>query len=168
MAAQTLTLLDKRLLELAAQGASPEEMALDTGLPGGAQEAYTRVAGILKQRDVWGEIQQRQLLLHSAFAIKGQLERWLDSSPNFSKDQVTAYLQTLRLLSDILERHTNATKDQMDKVVDAHKMFLIGMVEKLSQVALDNLHAKHPDIDLVEIDGVFQEAISKERLNVGG
>lgn len=164
MAAQTLTLLDKRLLDLAAQGASPEEMAEDTGLPGGAQEAYQRVTGILRQRSIWNEVEQRQLLLHSAYALKAQLEKWIVDQGRYTKDQVTSYIQTLKLLSEVLEKHTKATENQVEAMVDGHKAYMIGLVEKLSVAAIDALHKEHPELTASDIDAAFQEAMSKERV----
>lgn len=162
--AETLSLLEKRLLTLAAQGASPEEMANDTGLD--AQAAYQKVSDILRRRNVWDEIQQRQLLLHSAFDMKAQLERWIEQGNRFDKDQVTAYLRNLKLLAEILDQHAKATAGQVDKVVDAHKVYMIGLVEKLSLEVVNELHARHPDIEMDEIDGVFQEVLTGERLKV--
>lgn len=164
--AETLTLLDKRLLSLAATGASPEEIGKDTGLE--PEVAYQRVSALLAQRTAWSDLQQRQLLLHSAYDVKLRLERWIENSPGFDKDQITAYLRNLQLLSDLLERHMKATEGQMAQVVDSHKVYLVGLVEKITGAVVNELHTAHPDIEMEEIDGVFQQVLSEERLKIAG
>ena len=67
-----LSLLDKHYLDRAAQGWSPTEIAKDTGTE--PEHVYARVSELLKSRTVWSEIQQRQLLMHSIFALKERLE----------------------------------------------------------------------------------------------
>lgn len=90
-----LSLLDKHLLDRAAQGWSPAEIAQDTGWE--PEKVYARVSELLKSRSVWDDLQQRQLLMHSVFVLKGRLEEWLGAE-HFDKDKVSTYLSTLRLI----------------------------------------------------------------------
>lgn len=159
----SLDLRDRHLLDRAASGWSPEEIAADTGME--AIEVYSRVSALLDSKDVWGEVRQRQLLLHSVYALKAKLEHWLDDEV-FDKDKVTSYLQTLRLISDTLERNTKATEGQVEAVIEAHKLFMLGMIQRLSVAVMDRVHEKHPTVEMEEIDGIFTEIIASERGNV--
>lgn len=155
-----LSLLDKHLLDRAAQGWSPAEIAQDTGLE--AETAYARVTELLKQRDIWSEIQSRQLLMHSVFVLKARLEEWL-SAEYFDKDKVNTYLSTLRLVSEALEKNAKVTDGQVEAVVSAHKQYMLGMLRRLSVAAVDQLHVRYPQIGIAEIDGIFTEVLAKER-----
>jgi hypothetical protein len=155
-----LSLLDRHYLDRAAQGWSPAEIAQDTGTE--PDRVYARITALLKERTIWSEIQQRQLLLHSVFSLKGRLEEWLDSD-NFDKDRVNTYLSTLRLISEALEKNAKTTEGQVAAIVTAHKQYMLGMIHKLSIAAVDELHNRHPEITMSEIDGIFTEVISLER-----
>ena len=155
-----IDLRDRHILDKAASGWSPEEIARDTGMD--AMVVYTRISELLKSKSVWDEMQQRQLLLHSVYSLKSKLETWLEDA-HFDKDKVTSYLQTLRLISDTLERNTKATEGQMEAVVEAHKIFLLGMLQRLSVSVVDRIHDRYPLIEMEEIDGIFTEVISQER-----
>ena len=159
----SLDLRDKHLLDRAASGWSPEEIAADTGMEPLA--VYSKVSSLLASRDLWSEIQKRQLLLHSVYTLKSKLENWLDDEI-FDKDKVASYLQTLRLIGDTLERNTKATEGQVEAVVEAHKGFMLGMLQRLSVAVVDRVHEKYPTIEMEEIDGIFTEVISAERANV--
>ena len=161
--ASVLALQDKHLLDRAALGWSPAEIAADTGME--PIDAYNKVTALLQSRDLWDEIQKRQLLLHSVYTLKSKLENWLDDEI-FDKDKVASYLQTLRLIGDTLERNTKATEGQVEAVVEAHKGFMLGMLQRLSVAVVDRVHEKYPTIEMEEIDGIFTEVISAERANV--
>src|SRR5690625_2580602 len=81
---------DKQLLDLAASNATPNEMEAATGIP--AAQAVSRVKALLQSRDIWSELERRQLLLHDLYNLKNKL---VDESDN---DVVT--LQAIRLLSE--------------------------------------------------------------------
>ena len=158
--AQGLSLLDKHYLDRAAQGWSPAEIAKDTGTE--PEHVYARVSMLLRSRDAWTEIQQRQLLMHSIFSLKERLEDWLNSD-NFDKDRVSTYLSTLRLISEALEKNAKLTDGQVEAVVTAHKQYMLGMLHRLSVAVVDELHIQHPQIDASVVDGIFTEVLAKER-----
>lgn len=56
-----VNVLDELLLRLAASGASGEEMERQTGI--GAAQAVVHVKRMLQNRDIWTELERRQLLL---------------------------------------------------------------------------------------------------------
>ena len=57
-----LTLADDRLLKLAANGKSPNEIAIETGMA--PEKAVIRIREILNSRSLWSAAEQEQLLLH--------------------------------------------------------------------------------------------------------
>ena len=70
------------------------------------------------------------------------------------------------MIGDTLERNTKATEGQVEAVVEAHKGFMLGMLQRLSVAVVDRVHEKYPTIEMEEIDGIFTEVISAERANV--
>jgi hypothetical protein len=155
-----LSLIDKHLLDRAALGWSPAEIAQDTGLE--PEAVYARISELLRQRDLWDEVQSRKLLMHSVFVLKGRLEEWL-ASETFDKDKVNTYLSTLRLVSEALEKNAKITEGQVEAVVSAHKQYMLGILHRLSVAVVDELHVRYPAITMSEVDGVFTEVLAKER-----
>ncbi len=57
-----ISLLDETLIRAAASGKSGEEMEALTGIP--AAQAILHVKQLLSRRDIWSEVERRQLLFH--------------------------------------------------------------------------------------------------------
>lgn len=109
-----LSLQDRRLIDLAANGASPEEIENSLGIP--AAEAVVRVREILRSRDVWDEVERRQLLLHSAHKLKAKIEEGLDLD---SPDHVRTYLATLKMVGEMLDKSGRLTDEELERVTRA-------------------------------------------------
>lgn len=125
---------DKQLLDLAASNATPKEMENATGLP--AAQAVNRVKTLLASRDVWSELERRQLILHDLYNVKNKL---LEESSN---DAVT--LQAIRLLNETLDKQSEITKEEMERVSDiqARKMLdMIGTAFKYMEDAFPELES---------------------------
>ncbi len=109
---------DKQLLDLAAGNATPNEMEAATGIP--AAQAVTRVKTLLQSRDVWSELERRQLLLHDLYNLKNRL---IDEA----SDDKTA-LRAISLLSDSLDKQYALTKEEMEQVSEVHARKMLDMI----------------------------------------
>ena len=77
MPSQELTLKDHQLLQLAANGKSPIEIAEETGI---APEAVAlRIRELLSSRDIWNDLEREKLLIHSIYELKTRLEKNIDT-----------------------------------------------------------------------------------------
>lgn len=152
----TQSIKDKTLLKLASQGKSPAEIAAETG--GDPSAVYARVTELLSQRDVWSELQQRQLLLHSAYKLKEKVDGWLDSD-EFNHDGVSSYLRTLRTIGEILDSQSKITDKDLATVKDANVQYMLRMISAGFDAIKNHLAYNHPEVDIEELDGLFREAL---------
>lgn len=152
----TQSIKDKTLLKLAAQGKSPAEIAAETGRD--AAEVYARVSELLAQRDIWSELQQRQLLLQSAYKLKEKVDGWLDSD-EFDHDGVSSYLRTLRTIGEILDSQSKITDKDLATVKDANVQYMLRLISAGFDAIKNHLAYNHPEVDIEELDALFREAL---------
>lgn len=154
-----MPLKDRALLDYASNGYSPEEIAKATG--GTAEEVYARISELLKSRDVWSEIQQRQLLLHSASKLKERMEQWMDDE-EYDRDKVNSYVKILKQVSDTLDRQSKITDQDIEKVGATYQRYMMTMIENTYFQVRELLSLQYPDVDIVEIDETFRDALAIE------
>lgn len=160
MAGKELELIDLRLLQAAANGYSPEEMARKYPSVTAA-EAAVRVKDMLASRDIWDEVEKQQLLLHSAYAVKEKMEALLDDLDLLDDvpKHIDVYVKLLKTMDGILEKRTKLTQAEMEQITQAHARALMNMVQAGYQHARDLLAQEYPMIDLLEIDAAFNEGM---------
>jgi uncharacterized protein (DUF433 family) len=163
MVSRSLTLLDDALLRAAANGKSGEDMA--TIYPVSAAQAIVRVKDLLVSHDPWTYIERKQLLLHSAYGLKEQLEEVL-TNDDFNVKNAEAYLKVLRTVGDILDKQGSISQNELETVTRVQAQALIRLIEAGYDRARDLLAQEYPDIDLQLIDEAFhlgmREASSDE------
>lgn len=152
MASTTLSLRDNMLLEAAANGLSGEEMEVRYGIP--AAEAVVRVREILRARDIWSEIEQKQLLLVDLQKLKSQLA---SNMSRFEEDPAWAsvMLRTLKQIGDILDKQSRITDADLNTVTEAHAKALLNLVVRAFGAAKTALERDYPMVDVQEIEEVF-------------
>lgn len=136
---------DKQLLDLAAGNATPVEMERETGIP--AAQAVNRVKQLLASRDVWSELERRQLLLHDLYNVKNKL------MSEAGDDRTT--LRAISLLSDTLDRQSALTAEEMSRVseVQARKMLdMIGMAFRF-------MEESHPEVADASLRNAFARGL---------
>ena len=111
-----LTLRDTRLLDAASNNLSGLEIEEKFGIP--AAEAISRIRRLLTERDIWTDIERKQLLLHSAFQLKGRIEA---ASVDVSDPkQIDVYLKLLKTVGELLDKLgvklTTLSKAQADYI----------------------------------------------------
>lgn len=164
MPSKELELIDTKLLQAAANGYSPEEMFKKYPSIGSAAAAALRVKEILASRDIWSEQESQQLLLHSAYAVKEQMEGLLDDLDALDDvpKHIDVYVKLLKTMDGILEKRKKITQDEMEKITQSHARALLRMIEAGYQRARDLLAAEYPMVDLLEIDAAFNEGMQRE------
>lgn len=149
-----LSLQDRRLIDLAANGLSPEEIENTTGVPGA--EVVVRIRDILRSRDIWTDLERRQLLLHSAHKLKDKVEGFLQADDPKS---VQAYLNTLKMVSDMLDKQGTISDDEIERVTRAQASKMLKLIEAGYGHARQLLSEEYPNVDTALIDAAFHEGL---------
>lgn len=156
----SLALQDRRLIDLAANGLSPEEIEKQTGVPGA--EVVVRIRDILRSRDIWTDLERRQLLLHSAHKLKDKVEKFLAADDPKS---VQAYLNTLKVVSDMLDKQGAISDDEIERVTRAQAAKMILLIEAGYGRARELLAEEYPNVDTALLDAAFHEGLREAALD---
>jgi hypothetical protein len=148
------SLTDRKIMTLFANGASPEEVEAATYVP--AATALQRARDILASTDIWDEIEQRRLLLHSLKGIKGRVEDEMDFS---DAKVIAAYSNMAKVINEIQTTARAITDDEMDKLARAQASQMIRLIEMSFTHARKLLAEEYPEVDLGRIDTVFYDAL---------
>lgn len=155
MAVSGLSLLDETLISLAASGRSGEEMERRTGIP--AEQAVAHVKGLMRRRDVWSDVEQRQLLLYELNGLKDSLG---DAALRL-KDPESArlLLKTLELIG----RRLDSQKSQLDAEVLRLSEYQQGVLLRAMDAALGfakrELAERYPEVSGEELDALVAEGL---------
>lgn len=152
MSSTGLSLRDARLLELAANGRSAEEMGALLGIK--PAKALIRVKELLQARDIWTDIEQRQLLLSDLYQLKEQMQDQMRHGVD-PKD-AGVLLKTIKTIGDILDRQGKITEEELTKITQTQARALVGLVQAAMGRAEDLLREKYPYVDIGEIHDAFQ------------
>lgn len=158
-----LTLSDEKLLTLAANGRSAEEIGKELGMS--PERALLRVRELLKSRDAWDDIEREKLLLHSIYDLKERLQRNIDVVVSDPK-MLEGYRKTLELLGQTLERRSRINDDDIEKVTRTQGLLLMRLIEAGYSKARQLLAAEYPDVDVTLIDSAFAQGMDEARIEV--
>lgn len=149
---------DMALLAETAKGKSPQEVGDYLGLP--AAQVVLRVKSLLQDRDVYTEIEQRQLFLMDLVSIKNKL---MDQMKSYAdKDNATTALKTIKLMDEILDKQGKISDEQLMKVTTAHANAMVRLISAAFERARDLLAAEYPEVDIKQIEATFNEALKEE------
>lgn len=150
----TLGLKQRRLLEMAANNKTGEEMEAETGVP--AAQAILTVKRMLSDRDVWTEEERKALLLESLYKFKENLEQNLNwADPKILK----LYLDTLTKVGDRLDRAVEISKTQLEQVTEIQARKLLSLYEQATSRARDILGEVYPEGTVEAIDLALQQGL---------
>lgn len=158
MASGALSKRDTKLLEMAANGLSPNEMEAATNIP--AAQCAIQVKNILASRDVWTEVERKQLLLHDLYGLKNQIQQ--QNLTYIDEKQSGALIKTLRAIGDILERQTALSETEINQITEANARAMIRLISAAFERAKELLRSEYPDVDIREIEAAFNAGLSEE------
>lgn len=158
-----LTLSDRKMLEMASNGKTGEEIGAALGISG--ERAVLRIRDILKSRDVWDDVEREKLLLNSIYELKEKLEQKFDRLMEDPKN-IEQYRKTLELLGQTLERRTQLNDSDLEKITAAQGLRLLQLIEAGYNRAKRLLAAEYPDVDLSIIDQAFIAGMDAERVQI--
>ena len=155
---------DKAMLVEARKGKSMQEIGDYLGLP--AAQVTLRIKEILTTRDVFTEIEQRQLYMMDLVEIKSKLMEQMKSYAD--KDNATTALKTIKLMDEILDKQGKISDDQLMKVTTAHAGAMVRLIAAAFERAKDLLAAEYPEVDVKQIEAAFNDALKEEAENYDG
>lgn len=156
---RALNLLDESLIRLAASGKSGEELERSTGIP--AAQAVQHVKNLMNRRDVWTEVEQRQLLLYQLNELKDSL-----TEAAFQlKDPESArlLLKTLELIGKRLDSQKTQLDEQVLKLSQYQQGVLLRAMDAALSFAKKQLQEQYPDLDSKNLDSLVAEGLMQAK-----
>jgi hypothetical protein len=147
------------LLRAAAAGKSGEEIERLTGIP--AAQAVVHVKNLLARRDVWSEVEQRQLLVHELNGLKDSL---LQNAVEF-KDPVSArlLLQTLQELGRRLDSQKSSLDADVLRLSEYQQGVMLRAMDAALNFAKRELRLNYPDVSVDELDALVGEGLLRAK-----
>lgn len=150
------SLLDQELLRCAANHMSPAQMEAELDIP--AAQAAVRVRELLRSTDIWTEVEERRLLLHSMYSLKGRLEQGIDID---NPKSVEAYTKLLDLIGKRLDTVSQITEAELDRVTTVQARKLLQLVMTATDYAQELLAEEYPAAIMDEIEHALQEGLRR-------
>lgn len=162
--ALTGTLLDRRLLEYAANGTSGKEIEQEIGIP--AATALLRIREMLEDsRNAFNEIEQRQLLVLSLKRLKEQVENAGVDDQN--PKHIEAVTKLVLAIDRISTNQTRISEEELNTVTRVQARALLRLVESAYARARTLLADEYGAfIDLDMIDKAFEEGLREEAAQI--
>ena len=159
MARGEVSLLDETLLRAAASGKSGEEIERLTGIP--AAQAIVHVKNLLSRRDVWSEVEQRQLLVHELNGLKDSL---VQNALEF-KDPVSArlLLQTLQELGRRLDSQKSSLDADVLRLSEYQQGVMLRAMDAALGFAKKELRERFPDVGVDDLDALVGEGLLRAK-----
>lgn len=146
---------DMALLRLASDGKSGAEMQAETGVT--AAFAVLRVKEILRERDVWTEIERRQLLMEELYRLKNKIDK---QSENFIDDKnAKVLLDVILAIDTVMDKQAQITDEQLMKITQAQAQAMMGLIEAGFARAKELLAAEYPAVPVQEIEQAFNDGL---------
>lgn len=156
-----LTLRDTRLLDAASNNLSGLEIEEKFGIP--AAEAISRIRRLLTERDIWTDIERKQLLLHSAFQLKGRIEA---ASVDVSDPkQIDVYLKLLKTVGELLDKQSGITDKELEVVTAAQSKAMLNLIDSAFGKAREILKADFPNA-YEQVDAAFAQGLREAVLEI--
>lgn len=159
MSNKEVSLLDETLIRAAAAGKSGEEMESLTGVP--AAQAVLHVKQLLSRRDIWNEVERRQLLLHEL----NELKQSLSDAAITMRDEDSAKL-LLKVLQEIGKRlDSERTKLDTDiiKLSEYQERVLLRAMDAALGFAKKELAQRYPLVPKEELDELVIEGLVRAK-----
>jgi hypothetical protein len=159
MSKNEISLLDETLIRAAASGKSGDEMEALTGIP--AAQAVLHIKQLLGRRDIWTEIERRQLLLHELHELKESLSQ---RAIEF-RDEDSARL-LLKVLQEIGKRlDSERTKLDVDviRLSEYQEKVLLKAMDAALNFAKGELAERYPQVSKEELDEIVIEGLVRAK-----
>lgn len=160
-----LSARDKALLDSAAKGMSAQEMSEVTGLP--PERCKIRVDELLSERNVYDEVQKRQLQEYRVNKFIEQIEEHIE---NYGLDSKMAgvLLNGIKTLGDLVTQSEKITADQLRVITESQGRAMMLLCSAAFTHARAELERRYPDVDALVIEAAFTEGLRQKSLEITG
>ena len=155
----TMTMRDDRILEMFANGASPQAVSEELGIT--SEYALFRVKEILKEDDIFDTIEKRKLLIYQLKSLYARASNMLDTiaSDKSWAQGVAAITKLIETTYNIQVKEQLQSAEDIEAATKAQAYILIKAVEMSYNKARTLLIEEYPEIDVDVIDAAFQEGL---------
>lgn len=157
-----LTVRDKKLIQAAADGLSPEEMEIKFGIP--AAQCLVQIKTILAQRDVWTEVERKQLLLHDLYELKAKIQ---EQNKNYiDEKQGGVLLKVVTTIDNILSNQGKISEEELTKVTETNAKAMVRLISSAWKYARELLESEYPEADSKKIEKRLYEGLQVAYLEI--
>ena len=159
MSNKEVSLLDETLIRAAAAGKSGEEMESLTGVP--AAQAVLHVKQLLSRRDIWNEVERRQLLLHELNELKQSLS---DAAITMrDEDSAKLLLKVLQGIGKRLDSERTKLDTDIIKLSEYQERVLLRAMDAALGFAKKELAQRYPLVPKEELDELVIEGLVRAK-----
>jgi hypothetical protein len=130
-------------------------MEVKTGIP--AAQAIDHVKQLMKKRDIWTEIEQRQLLLLELNELKDSLR--LNAVQMQDPDSARLLLKTLELIGKRLDSEKNKVTEQVLRLSEFQQKVLLRAMDAALDFAKNSLSERYPEVPRNELDEMVAQGL---------
>ena len=159
MSNSTVSLRDRKIIDLLGREHSPESVAEQFGLT--PLEVVTRAKELLSGMDVFTEQEQRQLLVYQLKSLLTEARLLLDKTVNDNAwpKGVEAITKLIDTTYKIQLEQSKKNDEEITTAVQAQAAILVRAVELSYLRAMSLLQEKYPDVDMEEINEAFNAGL---------
>lgn len=159
---KSLSVVDDILLRAAAGGKSGDEIEKLTGIP--AAQALEKVKQLLASRDVWTEMEQRQLLLAELHELKDSLhdQAVVGQDPEAAR----VLLRTLEVIGKRLDQQQTVLDENMLKLTMFQQRILLRAMDAALDFAKGELAERYPDMPKAELDELVANGLQRAKFEL--
>lgn len=157
---------DTRILELFANGSSPQIVAEQLGVT--PEYAYARVKELLKQDDIFDTIEKRKLLIYQLKSLYSRASDMLDTiaSDKSWAQGVAAITKLIETTYNIQVKEDIQSTAEIEAATKAQAYVIIKAVEMAYDRARTLLLEENPKLEIEAIDAAFQKGLSDALVSV--
>lgn len=162
MSRNEVSLLDETLLRAAASGKSGDEMEKLTGIPGA--QAVMHVKELLGRRDIWTEVERRQLLLSELQDLKDSLTQ---NAVDFrDPDSAKLLLKVLQEIGKRLDVERSKLDIDIIKLSEYQQKILLKAMDSALNFAKKELAERFPVVPKDELDALISEGLIRAKYEI--
>ncbi len=159
---RAVSVVDEILLRAAAGGKSGEEIEKATGML--AAQALEKVQDILASRDVWTEMEQRQLLLAELHELKDSLRT--QAIDGQDPEAARVLLRTLETIGKRLDAQQTVLDENIIKLTQFQQKILLRAMDAALDFAKRELADRYPQVGIDELDELVAQGLQRAKFEL--
>jgi hypothetical protein len=159
---KAVSVVDEILLRAAAGGKSGDEIERATGIP--AAQALEKVKDLLASRDVWTEMEQRQLLLAELHELKDSLRA--QAIEGQDPEAARVLLRTLETIGKRLDSQQTVLDENLIKLTQFQQRILLRAMDAALDFAKGELAERYPQVSIAELDELVANGLQRAKFEL--